>query len=114
MQGHVLDLLHVLVWSRGDDAGGDRAGLLEVREPVLGQQRLAGGVEPVVGEGVGQLLDDRPFALEMGVEHDERRVVGADVLGADVETAGVGQPPIDHHDLTMVAQVHERRPPRQV
>ena len=44
-----------------------------------GEQVLARGVEPVVGESVGQLLDDRPLELEVRVMHDEGRVVGGDV-----------------------------------
>ncbi len=75
---------------------------------------LAGGVQPIVGEGAGQLLDDRALELEVGVVHDEGRVVGADVLGADVDAAGEADAAVDHQYLAMAAQVHEGHAPGKI
>ena len=52
---------------------------------------LAGREQPVVGEGIGELLDDRPLDAEMRVAHGMGRIGGLDVLLADVEAAGEGR-----------------------
>jgi hypothetical protein len=69
MQRHELDLLELLVGAGRDRARGQRAARLELREPVVVLQLLAGLEQPVVGEGLDDLLDHRPLDAEMRVAH---------------------------------------------
>jgi hypothetical protein len=104
----------ILVGAGRDRAGLQRAARLERREPVVVRELLASLEQPVVGEGFGQLLDHGTFEAEMRVAHRMARLGRQQVLVADIDAAHEADLAVDHQNLAMVAQVEERRAPREI
>ena len=75
-EDHELDLLEVLVGAGKDDACHALADFIGRWKPSFAGKIFSGRKQPVLGERLDQLRDDRSFEFEMGVPHRMARSVG--------------------------------------
>ncbi len=69
--------------------------------------------QPVLGERLAELDNDRPLEQEMRVAHRMRRPVAQQILATDIEPAGEGDASVDDEQLLVGAQIEQRHAPRQ-
>ena len=92
-------------------SGEDLTHRADIPIPGAAVQLIAGAEQPVHREDLEEMLDDGPHHLEVGVEGPAARGV-VEVTLADVHSSREAQLSIDHHHLSVVAQVQVGKPDR--
>ena len=108
-----VNLFEVFVRAAADAATESRPRGGELREILVALQQLARRHLPILDEGVLHLSHHRPGDLEVKILHATGRSVVHQIPLGDVHPPGDSGVPVNHQDLSMIAQVEPEAAERE-